>query len=317
MKSNFWRFLILVSFVGGLAGCGSSSKKATQKSMDGSVFTRSIVPASLRTTHFDKSDCSRQLKPEKYSQWKNLVGLANSCVKAGQWPMVEAIGNRLAQIEQANPWGMYYLSLAAQQRKDYDRALWMIDLALKKSPQFGLFAYQKGRILWDMNNFSSAVSMFHQAIDADPNLIDAHLILGQVYFRDRELAKAGRHFEAVLLVEPNNVSAVAGLAELRLERNDIQPAIELLTRAINLAPDRLDIRLRLAFVYESKEKDLDQALNTYRRIKSLFQNGQLKGTLPFSLDEKIKALEVAIVKAEPGAQLSLREPAQNKKKVAK
>ena len=83
--------------------------------------------------------------------------------------MVEKVGSRLAKIDHASPWGAYFLSLGSQGQGNHTRALWMSDLALKKSPKLGFLHYQKGRVLWGMGEYESAVTSMNDALKYDKN----------------------------------------------------------------------------------------------------------------------------------------------------
>src|SRR5690606_12764514 len=97
---------------------------------------------------------------------------------------LEEVANHLSRKDHMAPWGPYYLSLAAEARKDYDRALWMVELALKKSPEQGILSYQKGRIIWALEDYTQALELFETALDHDPKILDAHMMLGQIFYRD-------------------------------------------------------------------------------------------------------------------------------------
>lgn len=59
------------------------------------------------------------------------------------------------------------------------------------------------------------------------------------------LAAQARGYEIVLQREPNNVVALEGLAETRLEMNDPQGAIAPLEQLVSLDPDNADYAARL------------------------------------------------------------------------
>ena len=81
-------------------------------------------------------------------EWRKVIPMANACVQAKDWRRVDSIGEYLGVHAHLAPWGAYYMSLAAGARKDYPRAIWMMELALKKAPTEGLFHYQMGRTAW-------------------------------------------------------------------------------------------------------------------------------------------------------------------------
>src|SRR5690606_412785 len=154
-----------------------------------------------------KSDCRTPVAKYSKKTWKELVNEANACVRAEKWSHVEEIASELARKDTNSPWGPYYLGLSAEKDGNLDRALWMAELTIKRSPGLALAHFQKGRILWKKEVFNESLDSLHQALQLDPNLIDTHLFLGQIFFRDQNFAKAARHFQAVLKVRPRDPTA--------------------------------------------------------------------------------------------------------------
>src|SRR5690606_24454220 len=122
---------------------------------------------------------------------------------------------------------------------------------------------------------------FDKATDLDPTLVDAHLILGEVYFRERNYKKAESHFAAVLKQESDNVPALSGIAEAKVHKGDIKDALAYLERAINASPRNVGLRLRLAGLYETETRDLEQALSVYKRIDALLGDRRVTEKVPF------------------------------------
>jgi tetratricopeptide (TPR) repeat protein len=272
-----------------MIGCATTQgEQATREYTLNPISTRTVRAPSPSTC--PSSD--RSWRRERLSQ---LVNHANNCSQLGRWDRVEALGDHMAVLDPGAPWGAYYLSLAAQGRGELPRALWMSDLALKKSPRTALLHYQKGRIHWDLEEYDQAIEGFQSAVRLDPNMADAHLFLAQVFYRDQDYGRAATHFNETLRLEPSNALAVAGLAECRLQRKDYKKAIEYYLSAINLQPRNVDYRFRLAYIYESFENNLEAALQTYRRILTIVRDNRIPAsTLPINLEEKIKFLEASV-----------------------
>lgn len=290
-------------------GCAGTGKRADGRiEVDTAKYTKSVTSKSLRTAEGKGGECPKSTTEWQKDEWKKLMKYANACVQQKNWAQVERLADRLGQEDHLAPWGAYYLSLAAEARKDYARAMWMVELALKKSPEQGILLYQQGRLFWRLEEYKQAVEMFEKAVSLDENLVDAHLTLAQVYFRDQEFVKATDHFEIVLKHERDNFTALVGLAECEIHDGDIKRAIEVLARAVDASPRNLEVRLRQAYLLEEKQQDYEKALAFYKEIKRLVDGKKVDGTPGVNIDEKIKNLEVTINKEVLGEKkVSLRE----------
>lgn len=308
--------IVLFSFTYlALVACASSPKSnVTEATMtnsnSGLEYTKSVAPISLRA--HDSQSCNRQVVHMKGLTWKQLMKEANNCVQSGNWAVVEVIGNQLAQVEHLSPWGAYYMSLAAESRKELPRAMWMIELALKKAPQSALLTYQQGRLQWLGNEQTSAQKTLKRATDLDPRLVDAQLLLGQMAMISGDYTEAGKRFQAALAVEPRHLPALLGWAEVRIRAKDSKEANEALAQAVFNHPSSYRARLRQAQVLEQMEKNFPEALNAYKRLKALERDRKLDALVDQDLDGKIRELESAVKQSAPN-QLSLREPAEQKK----
>lgn len=258
--------------------------------------------------------CPKSSDPKwKESDWKSLVQMANGCVVQSNWSMVEEVGNHLARQDHLAPWGSYYLSLSAEARKDHSRALWMIDLAQKKAPKVGLLKYQKGRILWSLEEYTQAMEHFEEALDQDPGLLDAHLMLGQIFYRDQEFGKARTHFEAVLKKDSSNYVSTVGMAECELKAGNVEKALSLFNRAIRRNSNDLALRLRQVYIYETVAVNLPEALESLKEIRDLVKRGKLSGQVGFDINSKIKDLESSLSQLALNKDETSRKPAQEEK----
>lgn len=241
--------------------------------------------------------------------WKEWSGRANACAEKKDWRTLEQLGQVMARVDLNSPWGPYYLSVAAEGRGEWARAMWMNDLAQKKAGGVNaLFAFQKGRILLNAKETSKAITEFERATSLSPAFGGAHLYLGQIYHRDLEWDLAAKHYAAALGIESGNIDAMAGLAEAKLHKNDAPGAAELYSKVISSQPSRGEAWIRLGYIYETLLKDNQQALNTYRGLKSSLDKAVVRERPSFDLNQKIKVLEES-VKPSGRAQAAV-EPAE-------
>jgi tetratricopeptide (TPR) repeat protein len=282
--------LILASGLLVLTSCASTGP-VSQTERKSEAFVKDVTATSMDS--IEKNGC--KASPAKYGKWKwkDLMKEADACVVATKWQNVTNLGMEMSQRDVNSPWGPYFLSLSAESDLQFDRALWMLELATKRAPNVGLFHYQKGRVLWKRDSFKEATNSLAKAIQLDPNLIDAHLFLGQIYFRDQEYSRAARHFQAVLSVRPRDPTALMGLAECQIQTGDAQGALELLRKGERLFSDDPVFSLREAHVYEYLLNDVPKAIEIYKSIAASYRTGAFSRPLDFNIEEKIKDLEMS------------------------
>jgi tetratricopeptide (TPR) repeat protein len=171
--------------------------------------------------------CAIQLDQLKGKDWKALVEMSNACVKKGNWSGVEMAANELARTEINAPWGVYYLSLAAEQRKDYPRALWMIDSAIQKtSSDAAIFHFQKGRVLWQMKKYETALNEVQASVRLNSHLLEAQLFLADVAYNDLDYRKAKEFYSVALGLDGQNERAQKGLSNSRVALGEVAPQMQ-------------------------------------------------------------------------------------------
>jgi tetratricopeptide (TPR) repeat protein len=268
------------------------------------------LPTASQKTAMSSTDA-----PSK--EWKDLLQKASACAGEKNWKTLEPVAETMARIDINAPWGAYFLSVAAEGRGDWQRALWMDELAQKKAgvPN-GLFLYQHGRIMLGMKDTTRAMSDVRKAVAVEPRLTMGHMFLAQIHQRDLEWDQAGEHFAAVLAQDDRNVTALAGLAEVRFHQDKHQEAADLYSKAISWNGTHVDWWLRLGSLYENNLKNPALALNTYKGLRTLLDKGEVKQR-PTSIDlnAKIKTLEDSMNAArQPATQASAAKPDQARSK---
>jgi tetratricopeptide (TPR) repeat protein len=304
--SNKIFVLILISLPL-ISGCATTPNAAKPQKVaaDDVAIKKSVGQLSVRTAKQPNSlSCPTNDKSWRKENYKQLVTYANACAQLRQWGRVEALGDWMAQVEPIQPWGAFYLSMAAEARAEWPRSIWMIELALKKSSREPILHFQKARILWSAGEYAKSVATYQDVLKLSPQFTDAHLFLGQLYYRDQDFKKAEKHFSAVLQTETENVDAVVGLGETYLALNRLPDAIAMYEKAVGLAPSQISYRLKLANLYENSTKDYAQALSAYKRIQSLAAERRVSSEeLPIDVKEKIKSLELRVGEASVKKQV--------------
>lgn len=261
------------------------------------------LPTTAQKVALSSSDA-----PSK--EWKDLLSKASACAGDKNWKTLEPVAQALARIDINAPWGAYFMSVSAEGTGDWQRALWMVELAQKKAGVAnGLFLYQHGRIWAGLKETTKAMSDVQKAVSLEPKLVAGHLFLAEIHHRDLEWDQAAEHYASVLSVEAENPQALAGLGDVRINQNRASDAAELYTKAISAQSSRLEWWLRLGSIYETNLKNNELALSTYKGLRTSLDKGEVKQRPSIDLQAKIKALEDAVVSARQPAQATVSSAA--------
>jgi Flp pilus assembly protein TadD len=104
------------------------------------------------------------------------------------------------------------------------------------------------------------------SVDADRP--EAHLNLGLLDLRRRQLTEAEREYRTALRLDPNFVPALVNLADLYRAGGRDDEGSELLRRAMAIEPDNADVRYALG-LYLVRKHDYPEALDLLRRAHEL------------------------------------------------
>jgi tetratricopeptide (TPR) repeat protein len=293
------------------APTSSTASKDSLNDKQGPTYNEKVGAVGIDALK-PSASCPHDRAYEK-EDWRHAVTRANACVKAKDWTRVEQIGDFLAMHAPLTPWGAYYLSLAASARKDYPRAQWMLELALKKAPNEGIFHYELGRLNWELGDEAGAIKEIKQASDLSPGLLDAQFVMGQIALQKDDLSGARALFRKVLAADSHNAPALMAASEVEIKARDFAAAESLLNRAISANPRGAKARVALAQIQELNLKKIDEALQTYRDLKLLASRHKLDESVPFNLDDKIQALEKTLSQADHASKVSKRQPSSDKR----
>lgn len=77
----------------------------------------------------------------------------------------------------------------------------------------GLFGYSKdlfssAKTAAQNKDYATAIKIYEEIIDKEPNNLSAQFNLGQCYFAEKQFGKAILHYEKSLMLDPNNILAI-------------------------------------------------------------------------------------------------------------
>lgn len=137
---------------------------------------------------------------------------------------------------QDDPIELFELGQEAHEKGDLNRALELYRSAIKLKPEFPEAFFQIGSVLVSLGRASEAEDPYRHAIELRDDWVLPQVALGSLLIRLNRTTEAEKLFESVLEKEPQNITALSGLARLNLQFGQAAKAtvaIELFKRALD------------------------------------------------------------------------------------
>jgi tetratricopeptide (TPR) repeat protein len=287
-----------------LLGCATSSveTKSTSLALDEQLKQKAksmnVTVHGVLETELKASQCQPAISKLKGKwNWVDAVNAGNICFKAHDLDAVEKLAADLATHDTSTPWGPYFFARVALDKGQLDRALWMVELSLRRAPDFGVTHYLKGQILWARKEYKEASTSFEKSVTYDNGIGPAHLILAQLYLRDQDYNKAAPQFESALKLLPDNMVALSGVAETQLHLNSPTLALDAFVRLSELDSSDGQYLSHIGALYEGALNNPERALNAYQKLHDMIKAGKVRKNIDPDNDSKIKELQAALNKA--------------------
>jgi tetratricopeptide (TPR) repeat protein len=194
-----------------------------------------------------------QIKPD-FAEAHNNLGSALKDL--GQFESAAASYQRAVEInpdfaEAHNNLGNVLKSLG-----QFDDALTSYRRALEIKPDFAEAHNNLGITLTTSEHFDEITASFRRAIKIRPNFAEAYVNLG-LALKNLNRNEAEAHCCKALEINPDLVSAMIFLAELKTDKGQFSQAEEILRRAISIEPDSPEAWARLAGLRKMTSEDTD------------------------------------------------------------
>ena len=182
---------------------------------------------------------------------------------------IAAVGNRVVVREGQSRWqaedGQYLLSFEGDPAKD---SLEVIEPGAKPKPDAGAREwFEQGLALEDADT-GAALDAYAHALEADPELLDAHLNRGRLLHEAGRLADAERAYTDALGACGAEPLLLFNLGVLLEDMGQKDAAVEAYCAALEVDPTLADAHYNLALLYErlKKPKGAIRHMAQYRRL---------------------------------------------------
>lgn len=128
----------------------------------------------------------------------------------------------------------YVLGLCYLNADRYDDARKSFAAQFDEPPDSGAAWLMTATMLQRANLSRQAAQYAQKALDADPNLPHAHLLLGEVALLNSNVEEALKQFKAEQKIDPDNAAVYERMGDAYLRVNNLDLAQQSLTRALSL-----------------------------------------------------------------------------------
>lgn len=122
---------------------------------------------------------------------------------------------------------------------------------------------RKGVALEAEGRLEESIAEHLRALELDPQYLQVHVNLIQLYGRTRQAAKAEEHYRAAVALNPTLAEAHYNYGVALVEQNRMAEAAKLFRQAIDANPQFADAHLNYGMTLESEQR-YDEALEHYR-----------------------------------------------------
>lgn len=158
-------------------------------------------------------------------------------------------------------------------------------------PQPASESIQQAKSLMNALQFSSAQRLFENALQVDPQSVEARIGLGRLALMRNEKELGEKYLDEVLFTQPTNAEALALKGISRMQDEDWQGAVSFLEKARKSDPDLAMVYFNLARSYR-KLRNLEEAEKYARKAIELDANDYQSHTeLSFHLAKAGKTKE--------------------------
>ena len=175
-------------------------------------------------------------------------------------------------------------------------------LALDADPNSVLLQDGLADLYFRIGRIKDAVSAAQEQVKKNPDDVDAHTLLGQVYLRtlgDMQGAQAGEmlqlaitEYETIARLKPNDLESKLILGQLYALNNDHAKAEAEFKAALKIDADSEEVVLRMAALY-SEEGDAQRAADTLSAVPVEDRTARIEFALGESYDQLKKPKEAA------------------------
>ncbi|MCH8955142.1 CHAT domain-containing protein [candidate division KSB1 bacterium] len=123
---------------------------------------------------------------------------------------------------------------------DFEAAKDYFESLRQKNSQNAYLYYALGRIAFAQNNLNSAITKLKKAIELQPDYAEPYGLRGglpEIYHAKKDLDTGAQYFRDLIKANPENACGYYGLARIHIKKYELQEALDILSKAVELDPE--------------------------------------------------------------------------------
>ena len=190
-------------------------------------------------------------KPEsELTAWDYLL-IGNRAILEKDYNRAIFNFNMAIKLNPEDAYAYLFRGIAYAALKDYDKAIENYSKAIELNPEYAYAYCFRGHAYVDLKDYDKAIEDYSKVIELDPEYANAYNNRGYAYLHLKEYSKSKTDIEKSLELDPDNGYAYDSLGELLLETGKYDEAIENFTRAIELGCNEIETYEKRAKAYEA------------------------------------------------------------------
>jgi tetratricopeptide (TPR) repeat protein len=153
-------------------------------------------------------------------------------------------------------------------KREFENALGRFNLVVRERPRYALAYYFKALCLIGKGENKLAEPDLMKALELNPRLLDARLILAETYLRQREKDLARQQITSALQLAPSDPRVLTLQGNLKILEQDAKGAEAAFKQVLENAPDYAPGYVRLGLLYYLTKRQ-DKALASFRKALEL------------------------------------------------
>jgi cellulose synthase operon protein C len=192
-----------------------------------------------------------------------LSAKANQCIQSKNLALAEKIASQMSRNEPKNSLGTYYMSVISDLQGHTDKALWLIELSLKKNEDQNFAMYQKARVLYKMNDYADANKFFVKAYDQKLNAAEVYLMHGVMSYAEGDCYSVVDDFAKLDAKNIFNYGLGAAYGECHAQKGELDKGLAIINKQLQINSLNIDLLLEAAYINEIYKSDSAAKIKAY------------------------------------------------------
>ncbi|MBO9665543.1 MAG: adventurous gliding motility protein U, partial [Bdellovibrio sp.] len=206
----------------------------------------------------------------------NTFEIAGNCYGSRQFDIVEKLGLELAKNKETRALGLFYVSIGAEGKGYNDKAMWMIDAALKAQPEASPYVYQKARLSYKEDGIKGSMQFFDKVLDMQMPSTEMQTFAGVKAFSEGDFTRAIEKFSALNKDQLYTFNVGTLMTEAYAQKGEVDKALSTVKDMLTAKKDNVDFLLEQAHIFETYKGSPTLALDSYEKALKVSSQTELR-----------------------------------------